>query len=77
MKDRHSKRKGLQIPIASAMSTRKPSKLANQTGRTRSGLLAMFNSVSCVQRASAGGKAVRRFPDISSARRVCAILGKV
>lgn len=63
------------IPIESAMRTRRLVRTASHVGKIRSGLHPTFSSSSPRQAASGGGKAVKLFPEISSANRECEIGG--
>ena len=65
------------MPVESAISTRNPSRPDSQTGSARNGLLAILSSVSCVHAARAGGSAPRKLAEISRARSVDAMLGRV
>ena len=65
------------MPVESAMRTRNELKCDKKTGITRSGFDAMLSSSRQEQEARAGGTATRKLADMSRARRVLEICGKV
>jgi hypothetical protein len=65
------------MPVESAMRTRRFIKSARKTGRTRSGFDPTFNSSRFSQTARTGGKAPRKLAEMSRARRLRAICGRV
>ena len=65
------------MPVESAMRTRRFNKSARNTGRTRSGFDPTFNSSRFSQTARTGGKAPRKLAEMSRARRLRAICGRV
>lgn len=65
------------IPVESTMRTRRDVSLERNSGRARIGFEAMFSSSRFKQAARAGGKAPRKFAEISRASRVLAMVGKV
>jgi len=65
------------IPVESAIRTRRLAKSARKTGRTRNGLKAMFSSSRFSQTASTGGKAPKKLAEMSKARRVWEIGGRL
>ena len=65
------------IPVESAIRTRSDVKWDKNTGRTRSGFDAMFNSSRQWHEASAGGTATRKLADMSRASKVLQIIGSV
>lgn len=58
------------MPVESAIKTRRFKRPARKTGRTLSGLEATLSSSRVSQTAKTGGKAPRKFAEISSARRL-------
>ena len=65
------------IPVESAIRTRRDVRWERKTGRTRRGLDARFSSSRHVHEARAGGTATRKLADMSRARRVLQICGRV
>jgi hypothetical protein len=63
------------IPVESAIKTRKEVRPARKTGRARMGFDAMFNSSRQTQAWSAGGRAPRKFADMSRQSKVVAMGG--
>ena len=57
----------VEIPVESAMRTRRLVNSARKTGRTRRGLDATLSSSRHSQTASTGGKALRKFAEMSKA----------
>lgn len=65
------------MPVESAMRTRRLARSARKTGRTRRGFEATFSSSRFVQTARTGGRAPRKLVEISRARRLWHICGRV
>src|SRR6266699_2444549 len=63
------------IPVESAIKTRRFRRPARKTGRTLRGLEAILSSSRVSQTDKTGGKAPRKFAEISRARRLWAIRG--
>jgi len=65
------------IPVESTIRTRKDVSLERNSGSARNGLEAMLSSSRLTQAARAGGSARRKFADMSSARSVLVMCGRV
>ena len=73
----HNDSGSVPIPVESTMSRRRDVNLVRNSGSARRGLDAILSSSRFTQPASAGGIASRKFADISRARRVLLMIGRV
>lgn len=64
------------MPVESTMRTRRLLSVARKVGKARKGLYAMFSSSRLTQPDSEGGKALRKFAEMSSASRQELIWGR-